>query len=1027
MLDDMPPSDSRSWRYDAFISYRASTSARAARQLQRALGALSKRHRPDYPLNIFLDTQSLVAGGLDDAIKAALDDSRALIVLLAPGTKDSPWVDMEIRYWLEHGGSLDRLFLVRHDPALDLSWSDGDRNFVDPHAIPSALSGLFPHEQKWLDLRSSMLGTDETTLVGLYAPLARARPEDLLLVEADFQQRRRRQTRLVVSSLSVLLVVAVVAAGMAVVNGQRAEREARQARAEADAAQALLAVDGSPATGIQFGVSAANLASSNGVRASLLSLAEATAGLDTAFAFPREEAGYPGDRAAFAHDGETLMVWGNGPGRTQAYLAAWNTTTGRQAFSLPASTGGISAVGAVNTRWIALCSARGPQLLNIADGAITQVADTFSEAGNCTIRTFDGGLLISTTGPSEETQNSYFIGHGGEVTPLPGMPHTAVRQFDSVAIAAGRNGIAVVRPTGVEVVYRQPTEGIEMFDYPGDFAVRVDRQRWVLGRAEGDQYSLSEVVATPTAVDSAPEWDSGLTGRLGEVDANGTVSIAGVDGSVPAGAGGRLDKFNFATRIVSLNGAFVTIYRDNAWIMWPPGAVAHADQVEDLPRETWRTSPTGWSEAASFTGREPVLAVCRNHEGVILVSGDSSSSAASLVTAAHPATRVDNFVGVTDECQVVDTDNGLRLDGDPLRENQSYSAIAWTALGDKVAVVQPDIPIEVFAPGVEQVPWRKRDLPWFEMIASGHRVIVDDGLIAPAEDHALRRGEEASIYLLEGGPLAVHPSGTEMLASDLGPQERAVFVTFDGEVQVAARWCSGRSAVRYAPRSGFDSAVEAAANPVPIATDGDDLVDCWTGDRNPPVDSRNILDYQMDPSGESGQILWSDDDDRLHVSDWSPGLSDNVVRTRALPEQISRPWDEVYVDGDTAAGIAGGGSVLYQFSWVDDSWRMDRSFPVLIDDVGGVALADGGGLAVIVSADNRFELMDMASGHRVMSNRKPLGTERTSRVSAYVADDYLVVLLYPEGFSAARDAIEIPVSTASIREQLCTVFTAAGC
>lgn len=1027
MLDDPPTLDNRSWRYDAFISYRASTSARAARQLQRALGALSKRHRPESPINIFLDTQSLVAGGLDDAIKAALRDSRALIVLLAPGTKDSPWVDLEIRYWLENGGNLDRLFLVRHDSALDLRWSDADRNFIDPYAIPSALSGLFPHEQKWLDLRSSILGTDETTLVGLYAPLARTRPEDLLLVEADFQQRRRRQTRLVVSSLSVLLVFAIVAAGMAVVSGQRAERQARQARAEADAAQALLAVDGSPSIGIQFGVSAANLASSNGVRASLLSLAEATAGLDTAFDFPREEAGYPGDRAAFAHDGETLIVWGNAPGGTQAYLAAWNTTTGRQAFSLPASTGGISAVGAVNTRWIALCSARGPQLLHVADGAITQVTDNFSEAGSCVIKTFDGGLLISTSGPSEATQNSYFVNYQGEVTPIPGMPSTAVRQSDSVAIAAGPSGIAVVRPTGVEIVYQRPTKSVEMFDYPGDFAVRVDNQRWVLGRVEGNGYAISEVMAEPTAADSAPEWEYGLTGRLAEVDANGNVSIAGVEGSAAAGSGGRLDAFNFATRIISLNGAFVTVYRDNAWVMWPPGTVASPDQVKDLPRDTWRTLPTGWSEAASFTGREPVLAACRNHDGVVLVSGDSSSSAASLVKAGQPATRVDNFVGVTDECQVVDTDGGLRMDGHLLRENPSHSAIAWTAAGEKVAAVQPDIPVEVYAPGVEQVPWRKQDLPWFETIASGRRVVIDDGLITASQDEPLRRGEGASIYLLEGGPVAVHPSGTEIIARDLGPHDRAVFVTFDGEVQVAARWCSGRSAVRYAPRSGFDTAHDAAVNPIPVASDGNDLVDCWTGERNPPVDSRNIVDYQMDETGESGQIIWSSDNDRLHVSDWSPQLGDDVVRTRALPEQISQPWAQVYVNGDTAVGIAGDGSVLYQFSWVGRSWRLDRSYPVLLDDVRGVALADGDDLAVIVSADNRFELMDMASGHRVMANRESLGTERTGRISAYVADDYLMILLYEEASSAAHNAIEIPVSASSLREQLCTVYTAPGC
>lgn len=95
--------DSR--RYKAFISY-SHSDEKWARWLQRALEkyklpkSLRKNH-PDLPTRlypIFRDRDELASGGdLSESIRAAMDDSDALVVICSPAARASRWVNEEIK------------------------------------------------------------------------------------------------------------------------------------------------------------------------------------------------------------------------------------------------------------------------------------------------------------------------------------------------------------------------------------------------------------------------------------------------------------------------------------------------------------------------------------------------------------------------------------------------------------------------------------------------------------------------------------------------------------------------------------------------------------------------------------------------------------------------------------------------------------------------------------------------------------------------------------------------------------------
>lgn len=258
-------------RYDAFISYASASSGRHARQINRALFRLGRRHLKGRSLNVFLDVTSLKAGDLGRNIENALERSNALLVLLDRTTKDSPWVTRELEHWFTHGGGHDRTFLVRTDPELDLTWDEQARGYRSPEGLPVPLRTAFETDQKYFDVFRSRT-VDEATLAGLYAAMMDIEPAQLLLQEARHQRQRRRRFTGVTTVLVGLLVAAVVA-------GLFAAQRGNEARAEATSANALLTLPYSQTQAIEQVLDASLLVDSQSVRSAMIAIAGETSSL----------------------------------------------------------------------------------------------------------------------------------------------------------------------------------------------------------------------------------------------------------------------------------------------------------------------------------------------------------------------------------------------------------------------------------------------------------------------------------------------------------------------------------------------------------------------------------------------------------------------------------------------------------------------------------------------------------------------------------------------------------------------------
>ena len=666
-------------------------------------------------------------------------------------------------------------------------------------------------------------------------------------------------------------------------------------------------------------------------------------------------------------------------------------------------------------------------VVSVSDGSTTQVTDRFSEAGSCRIDTIDGGVLISTTG-SEPVQNSYVVRADRTTTMLSGMPSVVVRRSPAIAVAGGNGGISVVTADGVQRVFDQRVESIEFLSGQGDFAARIDHRRWVIGRFENGRYVVTEAAASESAVDSAPEFDQDRIGRIAEISADGVVTIGDGGGSIAVTGENYNDEFRSATRIVALRGRFVVVYRNAASVVWAPGMLAWLDPAEHQPRDTWRAQRIGWSQAMSSRGADPVRSVCGDRDGVLL---RGSTDETVLIDDHEQPRRITRFVGEVD-CQYVDAGSGIYVEDRKLRSNSSMDSIAMSPDGTAIAIVQADLPIELLSTaGPTNLSWRIRELPWLETTIFDRRLLLEsvtDGqrFVTVAADGTVTKGDPAPIYTLEDGPFAVHPAGSEVIADYLGPGDRTVLATAEGLQDDADRRCRVGTLVDYLPSPGFDQAKDAATSPIPVVEiNGATDVDCRTGELVDTSGVGKVDRYEI--GDDQGQIVWRADDGQWKVTDWN-AMSGNRVRTRDLPREFTGDWLYASIDGDAAAGVASDGSVLYRYRWVGSEWRMDQTIPVQLDEVRGVELVDDGQLAVVVAADNTFEIIDLATGHRVMANHEPIArARRTSRISATVSDGYMTILLYDEGWSMARSAIEIPMSIEMLREQLCTVYVVPNC
>ena len=101
--------------YDGFISYSHAADDLLAPRLQAGLQRFAKPRWKRRALRIFRDESSLSANPhLWSSIIDALDQSEWFILLSSPDAAESPWVNDEVEYWLEHKDA-DRIIPVLTD------------------------------------------------------------------------------------------------------------------------------------------------------------------------------------------------------------------------------------------------------------------------------------------------------------------------------------------------------------------------------------------------------------------------------------------------------------------------------------------------------------------------------------------------------------------------------------------------------------------------------------------------------------------------------------------------------------------------------------------------------------------------------------------------------------------------------------------------------------------------------------------------------------------------------------------------
>ncbi|OIJ89426.1 hypothetical protein BIV25_33750 [Streptomyces sp. MUSC 14] len=235
---------------DVFISYSHRSDVELAAALEeglRGVGRTAWGFRPG--ARVFRDTTSLAASSdLGGAIKDALAGSRYFIYLASPAAAESRWVREEIRYWREHH-SMDTFLIALSDGRIEWDAAREDFDWQRTTAFPSELSGAFPEEPLWVDLRENRQAsaysmapgsTFRDRVVTLAAPLHDMSKDELDSRDLQLQRRAARIRRALVTGLCVFLVAAIVAGLIAWQQANEAIRQRNLAQERATIATARL-------------------------------------------------------------------------------------------------------------------------------------------------------------------------------------------------------------------------------------------------------------------------------------------------------------------------------------------------------------------------------------------------------------------------------------------------------------------------------------------------------------------------------------------------------------------------------------------------------------------------------------------------------------------------------------------------------------------------------------------------------------------------------------------------------------------
>lgn len=1012
--------------YDIFLSYRSGHSSRYAEQVKSSLHSLNRRHATDQPIRIFLDKSSLSAGALNDNIKGPLLRSRNLVVLLDQTTRDSRWVEEEIATWLAHGGDPE-LFLVRTSPELDLSWGEG--GFAHPEQLPKPLRTAFDVEQKWFDLSSAPRALDDAQLAGLYAAGMNVNPELLLLEEARYQQRQRRRNRRILAGLAGLLVVALVAEGLAVVNGQAASLAARQAQAEADASQALLALPLSYPQAAELAASAAWNSDSTSVRATLLSVATGLGPLQRTLSFTQAASGGSIQGINFDAAGQRLLAWGRPVGSDGTELVVWDVTSGDVMAQFTVPIEDLYDVVELPRRAYLGCSRGEPLRIDWTTHEVVWL----SQWGPPSDEEPEGGCRVTAISTAVAIQfgvESLGSLYAETITGVTVMSEGLVDEGSTGRMVAGvldwdddegtdRVG-AILSASGLTVI-KAEDRGVLLNQVEDQFFVRSGDRFHALALGD-DGVVVTDLGVHPEAKEAAGIIDTDLdvsTGRsqrepqLAWIDAAGRVGLSD-GGSVqladPATVPADGDARPYTAVITSGDRVF-GVMGTSLWRLDRPDSgdpARHPVLLPGLLRDRAGADGAGDGDAPQRCGDVALF-----EDGTYLVGLDFS----------NPVLHRSMASAAIENCHVLQSSPPMTLDAvvivnasAPPEERRSVAPDGTMAVADAAGLIQVVSPTDE-----EAQPWRIYPVePTSTLYAgAGTRTLsAQDGeLVLSGPDGAQR-------FKVEGAQWArARPDG-------LGGIYVADDWAFAGVGTTGYEPLDSRCAgigIAYLPEPGFTESIVAAERQR-LVTTSSPHIDCLSGQ-----EVWADLEGELVPNPDSyvigatgGHLVWADEENVSQVTWWVRGDSAGPTTT-ALPAEVG--WAAPYALDETATRLLigdGERNVVDDYRRKDGQWVLAQTFSVTLGQIAAVAHNPDQSLVVALADDGAFNIFDADSGRLLAAEYTgPVSGDFVRNAWVTEADGLMYIYLWTNDDNVGL--IEVPVGVERLRELICGIHVSEYC
>lgn len=980
--------------YDLFISYRSAKSGAHAVAVRDALYALDKRHPGSRSIRIFLDRISLRTGGLDAHIANGLRKSRHLVVLIDETTVRSPWVDKEVRDWLDAGGAPDRLFLMRTSSATDLSWNGDTGRFARPDSLPEALRDAFVSEQKYIDFVVPPRRVNEVDLIGLYASVMAADPEAMGEDERRHLQKQRRRNRIFTTILAALLAGSLIAGTLAVSNFLRADESARQARADALGAEGLLTLPVAPDRAIDQAVEASRLGSGTSIRSALLATASDTRRLQGTFSLSRDGGAASLAGVSLSPEARTLTAWGPDTGGG-SIVVTWETTNRdvMQRFSVPEET--ITSL--IEVPGVAYLACTPERALKVDWHTYETVVLHPAHAG-CTAEAYLGGGVAEIIEADAShrlvgvTIDGRGIDHSGSLVPGP-------RETTWRLVTRGRLIIAVLTPKGVVDLDAQAQGSLASAD--SDTFMTKGQRGYRMFSVSGTK--LSQTAPTlPADVTAVAGWrDYRNRHRVIWATASGTMGWTGGPETLTVGGG----------RVQSGQLPFLTRYEgdyqsDNALLI--VGArvskVTMADdRLTEVPLGTRSSSTTGASKLGAST--------CGGRNSVILDEA-AYVTADALDRKITAAGRLIESPAVLRNCHAVEAGPPIRIDGNLVAES-AFANLNLTDIGPQgeLALAREDGSISYFS-GLDNdmVPW--------SITPSLGSILAPDGatILRDGEPPTLESATGITEVVAGGAWTRPSPDGRGGILVD--DNERR-WLAIAGEIpQMLAPDCTQES---FEPGADFMSNLDEARTPRLVGSTDGRRVNCLTGD--PVPTGPTILAYVA--SGGLSYVV-SREAGTVRLTTWRAG--DTTPTTRDLPGTHSTTtFTAVGATGDRVIISGGDSPELLEFRWDGTEFRAGQRFAMSVGPPATLAYSPDESLLIAVTADRRFDVFDTFTGRLLASHTQAVESGAYTGLVVLERDGFLLAFLYDTSDTRSGTLIRIPVGIPQLKDLLCRVHRAPSC